>query len=104
MKPLNCLIVAAWVWTRSRCRAVLWTRRSTSFRGLIPHFGTAHRTGWREIVTLEYVPVKCELGSWRNLLVFFRGRYKVTRYRVEEIERFETLPEAEAWIKTHTTR
>lgn len=107
MKPLNCVVVALWVWAISRFRAALWTRRSTSFLGLVPHMGTAHRVGFRDFVTLEYTPVKSELGTWRNLLIFFRGRYRVNRWRCIEGKQFHTLAEAQQWIdalKTGRTR
>lgn len=97
--PLNCWVVAMWIWLVSHMRAYVWTRRSLSFRGLVPHFGTAHHGGFRRGVVIEYVPPKRELGSMRNMLVLFDGSYRVWEFRAVRVRRFRTLAEAMGVIR-----
>lgn len=97
--PLNCWLVAMWIWVASRMRALVWTRRSLHFGGLVPHFGTAHRSGWRRGFVVEYIPPKGALWSRRNVLVLFDGRYRVWELRAVRCRSVRTLREALALIE-----
>lgn len=91
--PLNCLIVAAWLWIAAlfgRRRRYLWFRRSYAFRGAILHSGIGEASRWRVLTVIEYIPIKSQLGTRNNLLLLFRGRYRVWHLRVESVRRFES--------------
>lgn len=92
--PLNCWLVAMWIWGASRMRSYAWTRRSLHFHGLVPHFGTAHHAGFRRGAIIEYIPPKRALWSVRNLLVLFDGSYRVWEFRAVRVRRFRSLKEA----------
>lgn len=94
--PLNCWLVAMWIWLASRMRAYVWTRRSLHLRGLVPHFGTAHPGGFRRGVVIEYIPPRRALGTLRNLVVLFRGDYRVWEFRAVRVRRCTTLADAMA--------
>lgn len=97
--PLNCWLVAMWVWGASRMRAYVWTRRSLHFGGRVLHFGTAHHGGFRRVVVIEYVPPKSRLWTLGNMLVLFDGSYRVWEFRAVRVRRFRTLAEARAVIR-----
>lgn len=95
--PLNCLIVAGWLWLTSfggRGRRYIWNRRSYKFKGAILHGGVAEAFVWKTLSVIEYVPNHHDFGTWRNILVLFFGRYRVWRLRVIEVRRFQTKDEA----------
>lgn len=95
--PLNCLIVAGWLWFASlggKGRRYVWKRRSYKFKGMIPHAGIAEAFAWKSMSVIEYIPNKQEFPSWRNFLVLFFGRYRVWRLRVVAVRRFRTRNEA----------
>jgi len=94
MRLANCWIVAMWIWLAGHCRNYAWIRRSHSFHGLIPHFGTAERAGWRYLRIIEYIPPKRDLWSRRNLLVLFDGHYRVWHVRVTSVRRWATREQA----------
>lgn len=104
--PLNCLIVAGWFWLASlggKGRRYVWTRRSYSFHGVIPHGGVAEAVAWKTLSVIEYIPNKQDFPSFRNFLVLFQGRYRVWRLRVEEVGRFNTRQEALRFAMTGAT-
>lgn len=72
----------------------LWFRQSTSFKGVILHAGIAQGINWKTLVVVERVPIKKELGTLRNFLVLFRGRYRVWRFRLNGVRHFDTIEEA----------
>lgn len=101
----NCLLVALWLWIRSRGHGWLTVRRSHGLHGLIPHFAYAARArGW--LMTVEFCPRKSKSGlfSRGDSPFAFRGRFVVRSYviinRVElsgpgavlaEIRKFESI-------------
>ena len=95
--PLNCLVVALWLWLRSRGRAFLWVRRSLHFKGLVPHAGTAHVMG-DQVVVVDYVPPKGVLWTRHNMVVFFDGTYRVRELTVSAEHSFKTMAEVQAWM------
>lgn len=96
--PLNCWLVALWLWFASRGRALIWMRRSQHFSGLIPHSGTAHHGGWRRMYLVEYIPLQAERRGWRSFGVLFRGRYRVWEFRAVRVRSFTTMSEAQAHL------
>jgi len=90
----NCWLVAMWLWFMSHCRSYAWITRSHSFRGLIPHFGTAERAGWRYLRIIEYVPPKHDLWTPKNWLLLFDGTYRVWHVRVVSVRRWATKEQA----------
>lgn len=95
--PLNCLIVAGWLWLASffsKGRRYVFFRRSYKFKGAIPHSGVSESFAWKTMSVIEYIPNKQEFPSWRNFLVLFFGRYRVWRMRVVAVRRFRTRDEA----------
>lgn len=90
-----------WIWATSRMRAYVWTRRSLHFRGLLPHFGTAHRGGFRRGVVIEYIPPHRALGTRRNMIVLFNGQYRVWEMRAVRVRRCTTLAEAMGVLDEH---
>jgi len=105
--PLNCLIVAFWLWLASlggRRRRYLWFRRSYPFRGALPHSGIGEGIAWRTFTVVEYIPNKSQLGTRNNLVVLFRGRYRVWRFRVESVRRFDHRADALTFAGLHHDR
>lgn len=100
MKPmLNCWIVALWMWGSSRFRTALWIKRSQSFRGLVGHTGTIEQIKGRAFAVIQYIPRKQLLGTRRNLLVVFDGRYRVTVVRAQYTRTFDTLDELNGYLR-----
>lgn len=100
MRPLlNCWIVAIWLWAASHGRALLWMRRSLHFRGLIPHSGVAQHGGWRRLLLTEYIPYKARLWTRDNLVLLFRGRYRVWEFRAVRCHSFKTMREVRAYLR-----
>lgn len=99
MRPLlNCWLVALRLWKQSRGRALIWMRRSLHFKGVIPHSGTMHHAGWRQVRMVEYIPYHAKVWSRDNLVFLFRGRYRVWDLRVVGRKSFETREEMEAYL------
>ncbi len=94
MRLANCWLVAMWIWFASRMRHYAWITRSHSFRGVIPHFGTANVAGWRMFKVIEFVPPKRDLWTRRNWLLVFDGHYRVWHLRVVSVRRWETKEQA----------
>lgn len=93
----NCGIEALRLWLPSlwsKVRRYAWARQSTSFKGVILHAGIAQGINWKTLVVVEAIPVKKELGTRRNMLVLFRCRYRVWRFRLNTVKHFDTLEEA----------
>lgn len=89
-----------WLWLASfgrKSRRYAWIRWSYAFRGFIPHFGVAEGVRWKTLSVVEYIPPKADCGTWRNLVILFRGRYRVWRFRIEAVKRFDTRQEALAF-------
>jgi len=96
-KLLNCWIVALWLWLTSLFNGThryFWTRESYSFKGRVLHAGVAQGVAWKTLSIVELVPNKHDFPSFDNFLFLFRGRYRVWRFRVEEVKRFDTEAEA----------
>lgn len=97
---LNCWVVAMWLWVMSRARHAAWVRRSRSFSGMVAHFGTIEHTRGREYATIEYIPPKSELWTRRNILIAFRGRYKVTVFRAARVRHFERYEDMREYVES----
>lgn len=88
---LNCLIVAVALWVDGGCRQYLWTRRSRSCAGLLPHFGTAQQLPGRRIRIVEYIPPRRDAIDGG---ILFQGEYRVWHLRVTDVRRFTDRAEA----------
>lgn len=88
---LNCLIVAVALWIDGGCRQYLWTRRSRSCGGLLPHFGTAQQRPGRNVRIVEYIPPRRDALDGGLL---FQGEYRVWHLRVTDVRRFTDRAEA----------
>ena len=91
--PLNCLIVAGWLWLSSlggKGRRYVFFRRSYKFKGAIPHAGVAEAFALKTMSVIEYIPNKAEFPSWRNFMVLFVGQYRVWKMRPVAVRRFRT--------------
>jgi len=80
---LNCLIVAMRLWFSSRGRSIFGVRRSESLGGLIPHALVIRERGvW--LTVIDYVPRKRKASFFGrgDFVLWFRGRYRVRRYRL----------------------
>ena len=91
---LNCWLAAMLLWIQHRGRNWTGVRRSHSFRGLIPHFGYAERTGFRRCRSIEYRPPKGRLWSKDDIGVVFAGEYVVLHYQLVQVDRCETRDQA----------
>jgi len=89
-----------WIWIMARARHAVWVRRSRSFYGMIPHFGTIEHTKGREYATIEYIPPKADLWTPRNVVVAFHGRYKVTTFRAVRVRHFDTMNAMDAYLRS----
>lgn len=94
MRLSNCLVVSLLLWGISRFRATLWLRRSLTYRGMIPHFGTAHRVGFKTVLAIEGIPSKRDKGTMRDLLLVFRVGFRVWELRVVRVYRVRSLDDA----------
>lgn len=97
--PLNCLLVAAWLWGMSRGRSWMSIRRSVSFRGLIPHFGVVREHG-PSITMIEYIPRRRKHSKDGDGQCFclFDGLFRVREFRQTGVGTGDTLREAMAAI------
>jgi len=96
---MNCLWAALRLWLSSRFKGVIWTRRSHSLRGLIPHFGYAESLGLRSARVIEYRPPKGKRWTSQDCVVCFRGEWIVAHYRLTAIRRWPTRAQAVADTK-----
>lgn len=101
---LNCMLVALWYWLKSRARISIWVRRSTHFKGLIPHVGTVTRERGRWYVLRDYVPPKRRLCTRDNVVCLFSGRHRIAILRIEAVKTFESAKEADAFLRTWRAR
>jgi len=100
---LNCWVVAMYLWLAGCARQYAWVRRSHAFRGTILHFGYAGTTGWRRLTVIEFIPPKGKLWSRDNVVLFFRGRYRVWHFYLTAVSSHNSLAQAMAdrsWGKT----
>lgn len=93
---LNCWLVAMWLWIHSRGKGGAYVTRSHSFKGLIPHFGFVQILGWRYARVTEYVPPHRRRWSKDDVVLLFKGKYRVTHYRLVAVRRHDTLAAAMA--------
>lgn len=91
---LNCWLVAMWLWIQSHGRSLIWIRRSHSFFGLLPHFGTSERLGFRAFRSVEYVPPRHRLWSRQDKGLLFCGHYVVKHYKLIAVRRWATKEQA----------
>ena len=81
MMRANCLLVALWLWIRSRGHGWVSVRRSHGLHGLIPHFAyAAQARGW--LLTAEFCPRKSKSGffSRGDSPLAFRGHLVIRTY------------------------
>lgn len=94
--PLNCLIVALWLWGITHAKSWLTVRRSISFRGMIPHFGVVkEKDGY--LTFIEYIPRQRKSAlssSVGQSFVLFDGMYKVRKFKQIGVGAGDTLKEA----------
>ena len=69
-------------------------RRSHAFKGLIPHFGYAERTGFRRYRSIEYIPPKSRLWTADDMALIFSGRYVVVHYKAIAVHTWVTKEQA----------
>ncbi|MBR0568353.1 hypothetical protein J5J83_19705 [Azoarcus sp. L1K30] len=93
-----------WFWAIGWFKGYAWTRRSLHFAGMVPHFGTAHQGGLRQLFALEYIPPKRDLWTPRNMLLFFSGAYRVWEFRAVRVKRFRTAGAAQDWMRERSNR
>ncbi|MBP6070698.1 MAG: hypothetical protein KA507_02935 [Candidatus Accumulibacter sp.] len=91
---LNCWLVAMWLWIQFRGHGWAGVRRSHSFKGLIPHFGYAERTGFRRYRSIEYIPPKSRLWTSEDMALIFSGRYVVVHYKAIAVHTWVTKEQA----------
>lgn len=90
---LNCVLVALWLWWRSRMRTGVGVKRSEGLRGLVPHMFHLQWRGDTRLVVVDYIPRRrkhafIERG---DSFVIFDGMYRVRIYRQEAVETSDTL-------------
>lgn len=78
---LNCLIVALKLWIKSKGRWILGTRRSESFKGMIPHF-VVIREKEQGCSLIDYIPQerKTKVLDDGDSLCLFDGVYRIREY------------------------
>lgn len=94
--PLNCLLVAAWLWGMSRARSWLAVKRSVSLWGLVPHFSVVRDHG-RRLTVIEYIPRRRKHAFSDRMgqsFMLFDGLYRVREYRMVGMGTGDTLRDA----------
>ena len=90
---LNCVLVAAWLWWRSRFKSGVSVKRSEGMRGMVPHM---FHLRWRKdsrLVVVDYIPRhrKHQIKDDGDSFVVFNGLYRVRIYRQESISTADSL-------------
>lgn len=101
--PLNCWLVAMWIWLRANGRPWAAVRRSRSLRGAVPHFGVIAPCE-DGLYLLEYIPrrPKLEKSGSGDSWPLFHGKYRLARYRLERMVTGETFAGVAAQISKQT--
>lgn len=89
----NCLLIALWLWFRSRGRFLIGIRRSESLRGTIPHFVVVIESPER-VTLIDYVPnhrKEHPADLRRGSALLFRGHFRVREYRMVSERHHSTL-------------
>lgn len=100
---LNCWIVAMWVWGHSWAKYPIAVRRSHAF-WFVPHFIATLPSRWRHFYAVEFVPPKGQCWTALDFVLLFRGRYRVTEYRVTNVIWFDSRSEIIAWYARRTNK
>lgn len=90
---LNCVLVAVWLWWRSRLKSGVGVKRSEGLKGLIPHM---FHLQWRKdsrLVVVDYIPRrrKHRFTGDGDTFVIFHGLYRVRIYRQESVSTADSL-------------
>lgn len=90
---LNCVLVAVWLWWRSRLKSGVGVKRSEGLKGLIPHM---FHLQWRRdnrLVVVDYIPRrrKHQIKDDGDSFIVFDGLYRVRIYRQESVSTADSL-------------
>lgn len=90
---LNCVIVALWLWWRSRLKTGLGVKRSDGLRGMVPHM---FHLKWRQdsrLVVVDYIPRrrKHQFSDEGDSFVVFDGMYRVRIFRQTSVATADSL-------------
>lgn len=90
---LNCVLVALWLWWRSRMRTGVGVKRSEGLRGLVPHMFHLQWRGDTRLIVVDYIPCrrKHAFTERGDSFVIFDGMYRVRIYRQEVVATSDTL-------------
>lgn len=97
----NCWFVAMWFWLKFKAKHPVGIRRSRYF-WFIPHFITTIPGTYRRFYAVEYIPPKHKRWTKDDFVLLFRGRYRLTEYRVVSIKWFNTKDSLINWHKNNT--
>lgn len=86
--------MAFWWHTRAACPVAI--RRSHAF-WWFPHFVATLPGRWRRFYSVEYVPPRRKRWTREDFVMLFRGRYRVTEYRVVSVRWFDTREAVITW-------
>ena len=90
---LNCVLVALWLWWRSRMRTGVGVKRSEGLRGLVPHMFHLQWRGDTRLIVVDYIPRrrKHAFTERGDSFVIFDGMYRARIYRQEAVATSDTL-------------
>jgi hypothetical protein len=95
-KLSNCWIEAMRLWLRFWARYPIAVRRSHKLP-LLPHFSVALPSRWRHFQLVEYEPPRNKRWTPSDCVAVFRGRYRVTEFRVVRVRWFDTMKDLQLW-------
>jgi len=87
-----------WAWLTAHGKTAVWVRRSRAFKGWFIHFGTMRILRGRILLIEEYVPLKGRRWTRDDLVLCFRGKFRVSVCRVEKIRSFDSQQELDDWV------
>lgn len=91
-----------WFWLFWRAKHPVGIRRSRAW-WWVPHFIVTVPSTWGRFVAVEFVPPRKRRWSRDDMVVIFRGRYRVVEYKVSQVLWFDTKEEVLQWHGYITT-
>lgn len=88
-----------YLWAMSRAKGYAWIRRSKNLKGLIPHFGYAEEM-LNHLIVIEYVPPENSRWTKDDMVIVFRGTYRVSILKKVSGRGFHTMKKATDWATT----
>lgn len=92
-----------WFWLYWRAKHPVGVRRSHAW-WWVPHFIVTVPSRWGSFCAVEYVPPKRRRWSRDDMVILFRGKYRVVEYTVTKVLWFNTKKQVLNWHTNHVAK